>query len=132
MWWISERHAVLGLRVLAASSALAACAAMLWYGRSASALFSWFALWVLAPSAAAYALSVLMPSSYRAWPLLALVGGSLAFGPVMYVLVALGRPDAQDALIFVVAPIWQLLGIAVSIIGAVVLGAARALRKSKP
>ena len=132
MWWISERHAVLGLRLLAVASALACCAAMLWYGRSAAALFSGFALWVLVPSAAAYALSVLMPSSYRLWPFLAWVGASVAFGPFMYLLVALGPPDAQDALIFVVAPVWQLLGIAASIVGAVVLEATRALRRSKP
>lgn len=123
MWWISERRAVLVLRGLALASALAACAAMLWYGRSLSALLNWFSLWVLAPSLAAYALSVLMPRGFTAWPLLALVGAALALGPVLYVLVALGPSDAQNALVFAIAPVWQLIGIGLAMFGAAVVAA---------
>lgn len=111
------------LAILATASAVASLAAMVWFARSIAGLLSWFTIWVLSPSIVALALARLMPERFRSWPLLALAGLALLFGPFAYTAVALGSPDAQNALVFAIVPFWQLLGLAVAWLAALVVGA---------
>ncbi|HVF34924.1 MAG TPA: hypothetical protein VND91_06340 [Candidatus Saccharimonadia bacterium] len=117
-----ERPAT-ALFVLALASAAASVAAMVWFGQSAGALASWFTLWVLSPPIVALALAKWMPGRFRTWPPLALAGLALLFGPVVYAGVALGPADAQNALVFAIAPFWQLLALGVAWLAAIALNA---------
>ena len=100
-----------------------------WFAQSLAGLLGWFTLWVLSPPIVALALAKLMPERFRSWPLLALASLALLFGPVAYAAVALGPPDAQNAIMFAVAPFWQLLALGAAWLAALAIGA-RAKRRT--
>ena len=104
-----------GSTVLVAHALLAlgaTVALMLGFARDAAVLLSWFTLWVLAP--ALVVLAVALALRGRAVPLAATVALALPlwFGPFVYGSMLLGRPEAQDALVFAAVPLWQLLALA--------------------
>jgi len=105
---------------IALTSAVVSLAAMVWFSQSVSAVLSWFTLWILSPPIVALALAKLMPERFRRWPLLSLAGLALLLGPVIYVGAALSAPDA---LVFAVAPFFQLVALGIAWLAALVIGA---------
>ncbi len=114
------------LRWVAAIATLATAGTMLLVDPSGAVFMTGWALWILAPPVIVAALSLFLPADVRSALLVVLVALSLAFGPVVYARAALGEPDAQGPLVFVFVPLWQLVGLVVAGIAALI---AHAMKK---
>src|SRR5687768_10031752 len=118
---IGSKPAAITLALAALASIVLSAYAMTWYADSGAVLVSWFGLWVLAPALLVLILAWRAPGRFRSIPVLAILVLALGFGPAVYLQGALAPPDAQAALVFLFAPFWQLVGIAVALLLAFVL-----------
>ena len=125
------RGAASTLGLIGLASIVLTIVAMLWFSQSATALLSWFSLWVLGPSLVVMALAQWLPQRSRSILLHVLIAIAIAVGPFLYLLVARGPPDAQNALIFLIAPFWQLVGIGAALILGLVVPSLFASRGAK-
>jgi hypothetical protein len=76
---------------------------------------TWLTAWILAPALLVIALGMTVPPRAQSPLYCAIIGIPVVFGPVVYVTEQLGRPDAQGALVYVAAPLYQLLALPVAI-----------------